>query len=524
MGSGTTIIAKILKQVIAKKNNDYTLLEKSYEKTTSSSLFNPNNPPPEINSKKPLTVSVIIPAYNTQSSILACLASIEQSSFNIKHQDRLQVIVVDDGSKDDTWKLVKNSDFSLNLTLLRQTNYGQAQAMNTGISITEGDIIISCDSDMVLGYYAIEYFVTGHQQMPNVLFAGFRKDTPKTDPRVDVDLIRKHGSHHESFFTDDERIVFPVPGWPSNMCLVSNHFKNLGEAHSLWMPDNDAWLLPDMVIGALFSLSRSVYLEVGGYDERLVGWGCTDGYLAAKAIGAGQYIVPLYAASGLHISHPVRLENRQLQYEANRKLFFKFIETTKIASHPKWLTHAKDRIIESFVHTPTKVPLKPKTNSVQTDKLESYLNKIDSWLAIGEYSLVFETIKSKPKKGNDLEFSLKVGKALSGMNQYKEAIKVLSEISTSPEAIIELVIALVADGQFKSAKKTLKKLAQTHPETPELEYWYKSTSEKHIQQGKKFLNEGFYDVASRCFDAALIIEPENKMALKYRNQCIEKKD
>ena len=500
---------KILKQVIAEKNNDYTL---------SSSLFDPNNPPPTINSKKSPTVSVIVPAYNAQTSILSCLASIEQSSFNIKHQDKLQVIVVDDGSKDDTWKLVKNSDFSLNLTLLRQTNHGQAQALNTAISISEGAIIISCDSDMVLGYYTIEYFVTGHQQMPNVLFAGFRKDTPKTDFRVDIDLIKKHGSHHESFFANDERIIFPVPGWPSNMCLASNHFKNLGEAHSLWMPDNDAWLLPDMVIGALFSLSRSVYLDVGGYDERLVGWGCTDGYLAAKAIGAGQYIVPLYAASGLHINHPVFLENRQLQYKANRELFFKFIETTKINNHPDWLAHAKDRIIESFVHTPTKAPLKPKTNSVNTDKLKSCLNKIDNWLAIGQYSRVLETIKSEPKKGSDLKLSLRVGKALSGMNQYKDAIKVFNEISTSPEVIVELVIALAADGQFKSAKKTLKKLAQTHPETPELAYWYKSTSEKHIQQGKKFLNEGFYKVASRCFDAALIIEPENKTALKYRKQ------
>jgi len=398
--------AKILKQVIAEKNNDYTL---------DDSLFNPNNPPPEINSKKPLTVSVIIPAFNAQFSILSCLASIEQSSFNLKHQNRLQVIVIDDGSKDDTWKLVKNSDFSLNLTLLRQTNHGQAQALNTGISISEGDIIIFCDSDMVLGYYAIEYFVTGHQLMPNVLFAGFRNDTPQTDPRVNVDLIRKYGTHHESFFTHDERIVFPIPGWPSNMCLASNHFKNLGKAHSLWMPDNDAWFLPDMVVGALFSLSRSVYLEVGGSDERLVGWGCTDGYLAAKAIGAGQYIVPLYAASGLHINHPVRLKNKQLQYKANRKLFFKFIETTKIDSHPNWLAHAKDRIIESFVYTPKKSPLKPKANFVQTDKLESYLNKIDSWLAIGEYSQALEVIKSEPKKGNDLEISLRIGKALSGI-------------------------------------------------------------------------------------------------------------
>ena len=520
MGARTIVTAKTLKKIITEKSNDYTPLEEKYKINTGNSLFDPNAIPFKTNLKKPFTVSVVIPAYNTQFSILACLASIEQSSFNVNHQDKIQVIVVDDGSKDNTWKLIKNSDFSLNLTLIRQTNHGQAQALNTGICIAEGDIIISCDSDMVLGYYTIEHFVTCHQQIPNVLLAGFRRDTPESDPRVNSGLIRKYGSHLDSFFTNDERIFFPIPGWPSNMCLISNHFKNLGEAHCLWMPDNDAWLLQDMVIGALFSLSRSVYLEVGGFDERLVGWGCTDGYLAAKAIGASQYIVPLYAASGLHINHQIRLENKQLQYEANRELFLKFIETTKVDNHPDWLKHAKERIVESFIHTPKKKLYRLKTNSIGTDNLESYLNKIDSLLAIGEYTQALETITDKSKKNNNSKLSLRLGKVFIGMSLYKEAIKVLSEISSSPEVAIELVVALAADGQFKLAKEALQKLAQTHPETPELSYWYRSSSEKHIQQGEKFLSEGFYKVALRCFEAALVVNPIDKLALKYRNQCI----
>jgi glycosyltransferase involved in cell wall biosynthesis len=497
--------------VIAEKDNNYSL---------NNSLFKVNNPPPRIKSKKSLVVSVIVPAYNAQSSILGCLASIEQSSFNIKHQDRLQVIVIDDGSTDNTWELLRNSNFSLNLILLRQANRGQAQAFNTGLSISEGDIVICCDADMILGYYAIEYFVVAHQQTSNVLFVGFRKNTSHSDPHVKADFISKHGCHRESFLSNDERIMFPVPGWPSNMCLASNHFKKLGQAHSLWMPDNDAWLLPDMVFGALFSLSRSIYLEVGGYDERLVGWGCTDGYLAAKAIGAGQYIVPLYPASGLHIRHPVRLGNKQIQqkqYEVNRKLFFKFIENTKVDNHPNWLAHAKDRIIESFMHTPTKKPLKLKADSSHFSKLKSLLHKIDNWLAIGEYSQVLAVLEQESVK-NKKPLILRLGKALVGRGQYKEAITVLSEISNGPEAAIELVIALAADGQFRYAKKILNKLAQTHPKTPALSYWFKTSATKHIRQGEKFLDEGFYDLASRCFDAALIIEPQNKTALKYKKQ------
>lgn len=504
--------SKILKQILAERSNHY-----------GAPLLNPDAPPPNVPLKKPLTVSVVIPAYNVQSSILACLASIEQSSFNINHQNRLQVIVVDDGSTDNTWKVIKNADFSLHLTAIRQTNHGQARALNTGISIAEGDIIVSCDSDMVLGYYTIEHFVTCHQRMPNVLLAGFRSDTHKTNPRVDHDFIRQHGSHIGSFFANDERIVFPIPGWPSNMCLASDHFRSLGQARSLWMPDNDAWLLPDLVTGALFSLSRQVYLEVGGYDERLHGWGCADGYLAAKAIGAGQYIIPLYAASGLHINHPARSESKQLEYARNRKLFFKFIQTSSVDNHPNWLSHAKDRIAESFIHNPKKVPSRPNIKKFIHKKVESELNEIDSLLAVGEYSQALTSIINKTKKGNDWKLRLRMGKALFGMNRYKEAIDVLDKVSMSTdlllESTIELVIALAADGQFVSARKTLNKLAQTHQQLPDLSYWYANSVQKHIIQGRKYLEQGFHRVALRCFEAALITEPNNKTALKYRSQC-----
>jgi glycosyltransferase involved in cell wall biosynthesis len=514
--------AKFLKQIIAEKSNDYSLFEEKFKKKFGISLLDPNIIPPKSKTERVLSVSVVIPAYNSESSILACLASIEQNSFNINHQNRLQVVVVDDGSKDNTWETIKKTDFSLNLTVLRQKNLGQAQALNTGISVAEGDIIISCDSDMVLGYYAIEHFLVAHQEIPNSLFVGFRKNIPGTDERANPSFISKFGSHIDSFITNDERIAFPTPGWPNNMCLASNHFKNLGEEHILWMPDNDAWLLPDMVIGALFSLSRSVFHKIGGYDERLVGWGCSDGYLAAKAIGVGQYIIPLYAASGLHINHPDRLENKKLQYEANRKLFFKFIKTTKINDHPNWLTHARNRIIESFTHHPTNTPLKSKINFIQKANMKFSLNKIDNLLAVGEYSRVFKTLTENNTENSDLGFSLRLGKALSGMNRYEEAIKVLDKISFSPEAMLELVITLAADGQFKSAKKTLDKLAIIYPQAPELEYWYKKTSEKHIRQGKKFLQEEFYNVALRCFEATLITNPSNELALKYRNQCLTK--
>lgn len=522
------ILSKTIKQVITEQSNDYTSLQENYTQTTGAALFlDPNAIPSQVSPSKPLTVSIIIPAYNVISSILSCLTSIEQSSFNINHQDKLQVVVVDDGSTDGTWDKIKETQFSLNLTAIRQNNHGQAQALNTGISVAEGDIVISCDADMVLSYYAIEHLVTRHQQLPNVLLTGFRTNTNTDDPRVSRNFIRQHGSHRIPCFTRDERIVFPIPGWPSNMCLASQHFKSLGHARGLWMPDGgEPWLLPDLVIGALFSLPRSVYLSIGGYDERFVGWGCADGYLAAKAIGAGSYIIPVYAASGLHINHPPRSKTKQLEYKLNRDLFLYLIRTTDINNHPNWLSNAKKRIIEYCVHSPVQTVIDSYDKNSEYLINDPSFNEIDNLLSAGEYSRVFTILSENAKIDKNGRYLLRLGKVFFGMNQYQKAIDVFKQAcafaNLEADSMLNLAIAQVANNQFISAHSTLEKLSQTFPQMSDLSYWYNYSAQRHIRQGNNYFNQGFHKVARRCFEAALILEPKNRVAFKYREKCIFK--
>ena len=372
---------KTQKELLESKSNNYQELEDKYFQLTNTHLLDPFALPPEVVSSKKLSATVIIPAGNVKNSIIPCLTSIEQSSFNQKYPERLQVIVVDDGSNDGTWDILKNSQFSLNVSALRQKHHGQAQALNTGIAVAKNDIIICCDADMVLSYYAIEQLMVRHELFSNVLLVGFRSNTPASDPRVNADFIRKNGVHRYSQFYGDERIVFPIPGNPSNMCLATNHFKDLGNLKGLLMRDEEPWLLPDLVFGALFSLPRQTYIDIGGYDERFVGWGCTDGYLASKAISVGKYIVPVYSASGLHISHPDRSTTKYAEYEKNRKLFIKLIETSSVDAYPNFLKNAKDRVIETITlkHTVT-------TANFDRDKhaqLEPKNLEIDSLSAVG---------------------------------------------------------------------------------------------------------------------------------------------
>lgn len=92
-------------------------------------------------------ICAVVPAYNRANFITDALDSIASQS---RHVDEL--IVVDDGSTDDTLKIVHQwgeKNGSTNLKLLQQSNQGAASARNTAIRNTDADLIAPLDSDDV---------------------------------------------------------------------------------------------------------------------------------------------------------------------------------------------------------------------------------------------------------------------------------------------------------------------------------------------------------------------------------------
>ena len=87
------------------------------------------------------TVSVVIPAYNASDTIVRALTCV----YNQTYQAVSEVIVVDDGSADDTSSIVQ--DRFPNVTLIRQQNGGRASARNAGAAAASGDYISFLDAD-----------------------------------------------------------------------------------------------------------------------------------------------------------------------------------------------------------------------------------------------------------------------------------------------------------------------------------------------------------------------------------------
>lgn len=506
------------KEALIKKSNDYSLLEKEYLKLTKSELLDPFSIPADIKFDENMTATIIIPGKNVEPSILACLVAIEQSSFNIKYPGKLEVIFIDDGSNDKTWEIVNDNKFALNLVAIKQKHSGQSRALNTAISIAKNKIIISCDADMILSYYTIEQLMIRHQLFPNVLLAGFRSEVSKNDPRVDPKNIRHLGLHKYPTLTTDERIVFSSSGYPNNMCLASNHYKDLGHLNGLWMRNtNDPWLVSDLVFGALFSLPKETYYQIGGFEERFVGYGCADGYVASKVISLDKFILPAYSATGLHISHSSRTEDKFSEYLNNRRMFYKLIEDTDTNNFMNWIDKPNDHVIEKIYKKPIPIEISNNDASIMTNVPKNL--EIDTLLAIGQYRKVIDHIS---KDAVDDQLLLKLGCAHLGLENYHDAVDIFNKLSeNSNNYLLDLFQAQVAIEKFSDAGKTLEKHLQTVEDGEDISYW-NNKPEFYIKQGTLFFNQKFYKIAIKCFGIALAKHSSNKIALDYRDRCLDK--
>ena len=98
-------------------------------------------------------LSVVIPVFNVADYVAQCLTSVVGQSYT-----NLQIIIVDDGSTDDSMLIVdKFAKWDKRISVVRLKNGGNGRARNIGVSAAKGEYLTFADSDDVVapGAYAL---------------------------------------------------------------------------------------------------------------------------------------------------------------------------------------------------------------------------------------------------------------------------------------------------------------------------------------------------------------------------------
>ena len=114
------------------------------------------------------TTSVIIPTYNRKASLLRTLDSLAKQTFPM---DRLVVIIVDDGSTDDT-QTISHQPFPFRLHYLQQKNEGATKARNYGAMSSQSEILVFIDDDITVSPQTLEALAEKCSQWTKALVMG----------------------------------------------------------------------------------------------------------------------------------------------------------------------------------------------------------------------------------------------------------------------------------------------------------------------------------------------------------------
>ncbi len=155
--------------------------------------------------EKEISVSVVIPAYNCESTIKELLISIKQQGLR-----GYEVIVVNDGSKDGTLSVLYEMCVEMpNLLVIDQKNAGAPKARNLGMTKAKGKYIYLCDADDLVypsGLMKMVEFAEKHQS--DVVVGNVCSVDEKSNQHVYKGVVKRYEKlgQYKYYFCD------PIPG------------------------------------------------------------------------------------------------------------------------------------------------------------------------------------------------------------------------------------------------------------------------------------------------------------------------
>lgn len=180
-------------------------------------------------------LTVVIPAWNGEDCLPDCLRSLEAQSFKL-----FDLVIVDNGSSDQTIQTVKRSNLNVHL-ITNERNLGVARAWNTGIRYDDlqSEFYLLLNQDMTLASQCVEALLKTFKDISKVGIVGAKLFYPSTN-RIQhvggkIDWARCTGYH------------------PARTQVDDGQYDLMSEV--------------DYVTGACMMISREIFNDLSGFDE-----------------------------------------------------------------------------------------------------------------------------------------------------------------------------------------------------------------------------------------------------------------
>ncbi|NSL89160.1 glycosyltransferase family 2 protein [Chitinophaga solisilvae] len=266
------------------------------------------------------TISLLISTYNWPAALALCLNSIKSQTILPN-----EVIIADDGSKEDTRDLINaiRQDFPVPVVHVWQEDKGfrLAQIRNKGIAQSTSDYLIQIDGDLILDKHFVEdhmalaeegFFITGSRAL--------------LSSRITNQLLQ-HKKINVSYRSTPFSHIFNALRFPLLSKFLSKRYKVNGR-HKYY------------VKGCNMSFWKKDLITVNGYDENFTGWGMEDNDIAVRLLNAG--VEKKFIKMGGVAFHLYHRENSRGKHQENSILVKAAVSNKKIK--------AEKGILEYLIH------------------------------------------------------------------------------------------------------------------------------------------------------------------------------
>jgi len=270
-------------------------------------------------------ISVIVPSLNGAKRLPSLLNALQQQTFKA-----FELIVVIDGSTDESYTILKNFKVSFPVIVITQENQGRAAARNTAAQYAQSPLLVSMDDDMRPLPDCLQKHYEFHAQNSNVILGGRQVG----DPNIMTTEIQRFKLYMENQWLK-ELPAQPIPLSPENLSLTA----------------------------ANLSIPTSLFAQLGGFDARLRN--AVDIDLAMRAYLAG---VSIYFAMDIVAWHDDRITCRSyiLRQREYRKAY-------------QLLHKLKPEVVEQFPHVRQHTLPNWKKNIFRLFSLKFFVDTIDNF-------------------------------------------------------------------------------------------------------------------------------------------------